>query len=104
MAIFGSILNSRLSANLTELLPANAADPGRADDLVSSPERVAALPAAVREPVIEALVRALDTAFLAGVPLAIVAFLLAFRIKELPLRGAAPSITSDDHGEDHAAR
>lgn len=87
VAVFGSILNSRLAANLSELLPASVARTVARDDLVSSPQRIAALPEAVRAPVIEAFVRSLDAVFLAGVPLAVVAFLLAFAIKELPLRG-----------------
>jgi hypothetical protein len=90
VAIFGTILNSQLARNLDELLPAGTTPAGGSASLLSSPERIHALPQAIREPVIEAFVRSLDTVFLAGVPVTIVAFLLALAIKELPLRAHVP--------------
>lgn len=85
-AVFGTILNNRLSANLRELLPAGAAPSGGHENLTASPARIAALPEAIRVPVIEAFVRSIDAVFLTAVPVVVVAFLLAFAIKELPLR------------------
>jgi EmrB/QacA subfamily drug resistance transporter len=87
-AIFGTILNNRLATNLKELLPAGAAPQGNGNGhLVTSPQQIAQLPPAVKGPVIEAFVRSIDTVFLTAVPVVVLAFLLSFALKELPLRG-----------------
>jgi EmrB/QacA subfamily drug resistance transporter len=87
VALFGTILNNRLAANIKELLPPGAIPSGGAADLTSSPDAIRALPATIQEPVIEAFVRSLDTVFLASLPLVVIGFVLAFMLKELPLRG-----------------
>ena len=85
-AVFGTILNNQLAGNLKELLPPGAVPSGGTADLTSSPAQIAALPEALHVPVVEAFVRSIDTVFLTAVPVVVVAFLLAFALKELPLR------------------
>jgi hypothetical protein len=101
VAIYGTILNNRLSANLADLLPKGAN--GATGDLTSSPSSIKALPAAIKGPVIEAFVRSLDTVFLAAVPLVLIGFVLTFTIREIKLRGHAdggvPGAPSDARQE-----
>ena len=54
-----------------------------------NPEQIDKLPAAIHNGFIDAFSSSLHTVFLAGVPIAIVAFVLALILKEVPLRGAA---------------
>jgi EmrB/QacA subfamily drug resistance transporter len=84
-AMFGAILTSRLSVHLAELLPGGAAArvPDGATDNVSAIQQ---LPPAIKEPVVEAFVRSLHDVYLAGIPLAIAAFVVVLFLKELPLR------------------
>ena len=91
-AIFGTILSNRLAHNLAERLPPGAA-PAGGGDIAKSPERILALPPAIRADVIASFVDALHTVFLVAVPVIAVAFVLSFFIKELPLRthGDAPA-------------
>jgi EmrB/QacA subfamily drug resistance transporter len=90
-AIFGAILTNRLAHNLRENLPAGAIPPGGTKSLAKSPEAIQALPAEIRDVVVNAFVHALDTVFLVAVPLVFVAFFMTFAIRELPLRAHAPA-------------
>ena len=84
-AVFGAILTSQLSIHLAETLPGRAAGqiPDGATDNVTAIQH---LPAQIKEPVIEAFVRSLHDVYLAGVPVAIAAFIVVLFLKELPLR------------------
>ena len=77
VALFGSIFNSAFSNNQA----AAGLSPFTGD-----PTQLSQLPAAVRGPYLTAYADALDTVFLAGVPLAIGAFVVALFLREVPLR------------------
>lgn len=89
-ALYGTILSNRLAHNLAERLPPGAAPTG-GGDIAKSPERIAALPPAIRADVVASFVDALHVVFLAATPVVAVAFVLTFFIKELPLRGHGPA-------------
>ncbi|HZP29026.1 MAG TPA: MDR family MFS transporter [Acidimicrobiia bacterium] len=82
--VLGTVFNDRLRTLLPKLTPASA----HLDlsTLRASPERVRALAPAVRVGVVETFARSLHTVFLVSVPIAVVTFLLAFRLKQIPLR------------------
>ncbi|HET7414405.1 MAG TPA: MDR family MFS transporter [Arthrobacter sp.] len=83
-AVVGSLFTSRLTRLISEKLPTGAVDSaGGADNL--TPAAVDALPAAVREPIIQSYNEALTPLFLYMVPLAVVAIGLLCFIKEVPL-------------------
>lgn len=84
-ALFGAILTSRLAANLAAALPAGVTDLP-VESLTGSPQIIAELPIAVREPVILALSDAITTAFLFAVPFALLATALVAFLPALPLR------------------
>ena len=56
------------------------------DSLRGGPQAMAALPPTVRPLVIEAFANAIQVVFWCGVPLAALAFVFTFALKEIPLR------------------
>jgi hypothetical protein len=87
VAIFGSIFNSRLNHYLGELLPS-----GVHIDLAAvqgGPEALAGLPPAVHAVVIDAFARALHVAFLWGIPVAAIGFIVVLFLREEPLKESA---------------
>lgn len=94
VAAFGAILSNRLASELTAL--ARAAHLPLADGAargLGSPEAIRHLPAPVLEVILEAFTRAVNTVFLVGVPIAVLAAVAALLLKELPLRSAATPST-----------
>ena len=91
VAVYGAVLSNRLRANLADLLPHGLPRGVSASDLRGSPAHILALPDGVRGPVIEAFARSIDSVFLFAVPFALLGFVLALRIREVPLAtGAEP--------------
>ncbi len=85
-AVFGSVLTSTLTSSLESQFPGGP-PPGFDTAAVSgTPEAIAALPEAVREPLLAAFVEAIDRVFLVGVPVMLAAFVLTLFLRELPLR------------------
>jgi EmrB/QacA subfamily drug resistance transporter len=103
VAALGAVFNSRLAANLPKYLPASALKSVRGSDITGSPAQLDALPPAVHHGYVLAFNDSLHTVFLVGVPIALVAFVLTWFVKELPLRdrayvtgeGAAPDLAAD---------
>jgi EmrB/QacA subfamily drug resistance transporter len=87
VALFGAVLANRLATNLADLLPGGHLPAGISEStLRGSPKVILSLPAAVRDPVIDAFARSIDTVFLAAVPIALVGFALTLFLPEVPLR------------------
>lgn len=93
VAVAGAVLNVRLGSTLADTLR------GGARGLAAGPAAVADLPAAVRDGVRVALADALTTVFLAAVPLLLVAFVLSWMLRELPLRTVATAAPRGRHAE-----
>ena len=85
-AIFGSVLANQLASQLAARLPAAALKGINPAQLTGSPQVIAALPPAIREPVIAAFVSALSTVFVTAVPVVLVAFVLTWFLQEITLR------------------
>jgi len=86
-ALFGTILTNRLASELAQRLPAAALHGVNTSQLTGSPQVIAALPAAVRGPVISSFVAALSTVFESAVPVVLLAFALTWFLQEITLRG-----------------
>lgn len=86
IAIFGSILNNRLNYELTQNISASALGQFSRRTLTASPEQLKALPPAVHEGVVQSFASSLETVFLWAVPMIIVAFLVSWLLREVPLR------------------
>lgn len=89
VALFGAIFSNRLAENLPRYLPLGAASVGIGSGAVlSDPSQLQQLSTPVREGYVQAFAASMNTVFLAAVPFALAAFVLAWFLKELPLRKA----------------
>lgn len=87
-ALFGSILNHHLNQHLLRTV-----DPARLKSLAGvesilarSPAEIKLLPNDIHTALLEALVGALDKVFLSAVPLALIALVVVYFLREIPLR------------------
>jgi EmrB/QacA subfamily drug resistance transporter len=95
VSIFGAIFANRLSSELAARIP-----PGVHVPAAANPALVRQLPDAVRQPFIEAFSAAITPIFVAAAGFAIVAFLLTWLLREVPLRKTSPA---EGIGESFAA-
>jgi hypothetical protein len=86
VALFGAIFASRLADELKTLPPQIAAQFGGGVNI--SPAQVHSLPQETRDEFLNAFVHALSPTFLVGAALTLVAFGLAWMLKEVPLRSS----------------
>ncbi|MEU7041335.1 MDR family MFS transporter [Streptomyces varsoviensis] len=98
-AIFGTLYSNRLGPSLESAL---AKAPGTPASATQSPQGVARLPAAQARPVIDAYADTVNYVFQWVVPVALVGFVVAWFLKEVPLRDSARAGASD-MGEGFAA-
>ncbi len=94
-AIFGTIYANVLA---TELPKAFAQTNGVRPAEVATPKLLHAQPSAQVQPIIDAYAHALHVVFLAAVPVALAAFVLALFLKEVPLRDTSRAGASDVGG------
>jgi EmrB/QacA subfamily drug resistance transporter len=95
-AIFGSILISRLTFHLRQLLPSSPITNSiNGNNLQAGAAQLAKLPPAIRGDILEAFARSFHDIFLWGIPLALLAFVVALFLREQPLRA---SITQEAEG------
>ena len=90
-AIFGTVLVSQLVAGIATRLPGGVGEGCDPKAIAGSPQAILSCPPAVREPIQQAFVDALNVTFLVAVPLIAIAFVLAFFLKEIPLENRAAS-------------
>lgn len=93
-AIFGSLFSNFLADRLGSAMATSGAPP----EAASSPEALHRLPAEVAAPIIDAYADSLSRVFLFAAPVAVVGFVLALFLKQVPLRDAA-AMGSTDLGE-----
>jgi EmrB/QacA subfamily drug resistance transporter len=86
VAVFGAIFNSQLNHWLERLVPGAAGQAIHTGNLTASPEAVRALPAPILGGVEQAFVESLHTLFLVATPVAAVAVVLAFMLRDVRLR------------------
>ena len=89
VAIFGSILNNRLTYELQQTIPAEALAQFSRRALTASPARLKELPPDIHAGVVHAFSLSLHTVFLWAVPLIIIGFLVSWLLREMPLRAHA---------------
>tara|TARA_B100001123_G_scaffold123108_1_gene143469 strand:- start:6531 stop:8030 length:1500 start_codon:yes stop_codon:yes gene_type:complete len=103
VAVFGSIMNSRLNQELPRLIPEGALAQvgGDVGVLLSSPAVIRALPSEVATGIALSVERAIQSIFWWSVPLMFFGFVLACCLKEIPLRetvGSAGTSSAEDAG------
>jgi EmrB/QacA subfamily drug resistance transporter len=90
-----TVFNNRLFSALSkDHLPASARHVVSGSSIVVNPSAIDHLPAALRAPLVAGFSYSLHTVFLVAVPFAMVAFVLSWLMKEIPLRTTAFSPTS----------
>jgi EmrB/QacA subfamily drug resistance transporter len=92
-ALFGTVLANRLASGLAQRLPVGALHGINPSQLTGSPQVIAALPQAIRAPVISSFVSALSTVFVSAVPIVLIAFALTWFLREIQLRGRDDTAT-----------
>ncbi|GAA4903717.1 EmrB/QacA subfamily drug resistance transporter [Stackebrandtia albiflava] len=104
VALFGAVFADRLAASVQGRLPAEIAANfnGGGEGAGLDPEKVALLPEWMRAIVTGGVTDGLTTVFVWTIPFAAVAFLLAWFVKEVPLRGSpsaesTPAAVEDAH-------
>ncbi|BBZ33531.1 MDR family MFS transporter [Mycolicibacterium confluentis] len=93
-AIFGSLFANFLASRIGPALLASGAPPEAAE----SPKALHGLSAEMARPIVEAYADSLGTVFLCAVPVALVGFVVALFLKEVPLR-EMDAIAAADLGE-----
>ncbi|WP_433364982.1 MDR family MFS transporter [Actinoplanes sp. CA-142083] len=88
-AVFGAIYANQLAAHLAPVLLRLGGG------AVSSPKELHGLPAAQREPIVHAYAQTIQTLFLYAVPVALLAFVLALALKQVPLRESSAAGATD---------
>ncbi|MCM2428633.1 MFS transporter [Streptomyces sp. RKAG337] len=97
VSIFGTVFANQLNSKIDALVAHTPLPPGFDPSLISSdPRAVESLPAAIHGPVVHAYSESITTVFLWAVPVTLIAFVLAWFLKEQPLRG---SVTVPDASE-----
>ncbi|MFI9593635.1 MDR family MFS transporter [Nonomuraea sp. NPDC052265] len=87
VAGFGAILTNRQASEFADLVAqARLHLPGTGQKL-GSPAAIQQLPEPLKGIILESFTRALETVFMVGVPIALLGFIAALFLKELPLRG-----------------
>jgi len=94
-AIFGTVYANQLAPNLADALREHPLPAGVDPRVTQVPQALHALPEAVRAPIIDAYSQSLHVVFLSAAPVGLVALVLAFFLKEVPLRDTSRAAAPD---------
>ncbi|GAB3523087.1 MDR family MFS transporter [Arthrobacter monumenti] len=91
VAVFGSIFTSRLGDALTETFASSGAAPADAESATANlgPDAMAQLPETVQNGIVAAYADSLAPVFWYLIPFLVIAFLLALKLKQIPLSDTA---------------
>ncbi|MFI6921376.1 MDR family MFS transporter [Nonomuraea spiralis] len=87
VAGFGAILTNRQASEMADLVAKARIHLPSTGQKLGSPAAIQHLPEPIKGIILESFTRALETVFLVGVPIALLGFIAALFLKELPLRG-----------------
>ncbi len=90
-AVFGSLFTNFLGHRIGPALAASGAPPAAA----RSPQGLHHLPHQMAEPIVRAYAQSLDFVFLFAAPVAVVGFIVALMLKEVPLRDTQATSAAD---------
>ncbi|GAA0603428.1 MDR family MFS transporter [Streptomyces crystallinus] len=89
VAIFGTVFTNRLNGKLADALAGRQLPPGTGpSELAADPRGLDALPPSLRPPVLHAYALSITDVFLYAVPVTLLAFVIAWFLREDKLRGA----------------
>jgi len=98
VAVFGSVFASRLAGALTAALHGATVPPGFAAGSGASRAQIDKLPPALRTGVLHAYTLAIDRVFMVAVPVAAIAFLLSWFLRDVPLRATTAGASDISEG------
>jgi len=87
VAIFGAIFTAALTRNLDRLLPGTTPE-----DVAGGPQQIAQLAPDVLAGYVQAFAESMQAVFLWVAPFSLLAFVLTWMLKEIPLRTSAPAL------------
>ncbi|MFI7690711.1 MDR family MFS transporter [Nonomuraea sp. NPDC049655] len=87
VAGFGAILTNRQASEFADLVAQARLHLPSTGQKLGSPAAIQHLPEPLKGIILESFTRALETVFMVGVPIALLGFVAALFLKELPLRG-----------------
>ncbi len=90
-AIFGAILTSRLATHITELLPGISGET-ITKNISAGTSQIRQLPPGYTETVLNAFAMAFQDVFFWTIPFVVVALIIAFFLREIPLKGGAQAV------------
>ncbi|HWV36235.1 MAG TPA: MFS transporter, partial [Thermomicrobiales bacterium] len=103
-AIFGAILNSRLTTHLTDLAVSTGFDlSSLPKEATGNIQAMQSLPEPAKSLVLGAYTDALTDLFLVAIPFVFVSLLIALMLKEIPLRSGNPEAVAGTEGANNAA-
>ena len=98
-AVFGAILTSRLAVHLAEQFAGSPVAGGQGDELTNDVEAIQQLPEPTHTAVLQAFADALHDVFLWATPAVLVALVVAFFIREVPLKARTEGTPVTPPGE-----
>jgi EmrB/QacA subfamily drug resistance transporter len=101
VAILGAVFNTQLLSHLRATVPASLLKHIGGSDISENPAQISRLPHGARTLIIDAFSHTLQTVFIVTVPIVVVAFVMSWFMKEIPLRQSAHS-TVDSADTDSA--
>ncbi len=90
VAAFGAIMAARLRSELADRLPEDQVADLDIAELTGSPETIRELPLVLQTPVIESVAESINLVYLSAVPLAVIMVVIAWLMREVPLRESSP--------------
>lgn len=105
IAGYGVVMANRLRTELADRLPSDTAASLDVAELTGSPEAIRALSPDIQGPVIESVAAAVNLAYWAALPVAAVMLVLAWALREIPLRQVSPleEVQAADSSEDSSS-
>ena len=97
-AVFGTIYASTLPDNLSKALQEHPLPAGVNPAALQSVQGLHALPEAIKAPILSAYADTLQTMFLIAAPIALISLVVAFFLKEVPLRDTSRAMASGTSG------
>ena len=87
LAVFGTIFNSKLTQELVQRVPESSGRTGKQlASLIRSPKEIKALEESLRDAVTASISAGVARVFLIAIPGTVLAFLISWKMKEIPLR------------------
>ena len=90
VAGFGAVMAARLRSELVDRLPADQVADLDLAELTGSPETIRELPLSLQEPVIASVAESVNMVYVSAVPVAIIMVIVAWMLREAPLRERSP--------------